>query len=53
MDNYLEDIFKNNIDKNKVKTVFELGSRDLIDALKLQKYIVIVKNIHLNITQVV
>ena len=38
MDNYLEDIFKNNIDKNKVKTVFELGSRDLIDAIKLQKY---------------
>ena len=34
MDNYLEDIFKNNIDKNKVKTVFELGSRDLIDAIK-------------------
>ena len=38
MDNYLEDIFKNNIDKNKVKTVFELGSRDLIDAIKLQQY---------------
>ena len=38
MDNYLEEIFKNNIDKNKVKTVFELGSRDLIDAIKLQQY---------------
>ena len=38
MDNYLEDIFKNNIDKNKVKIVFELGSRDLIDSIKLQKY---------------
>ena len=37
MNNYLEEIFKNNIDKNKVKTVFELGSRDLIDAIKLQK----------------
>ena len=37
MNNYLEDIFKNNIDKNKVKTVFELGSRDLIDANKITK----------------
>ena len=38
MVNYLEDIFKNNIDKNKVKTVFESGSRDLIDTIKLQQY---------------
>ena len=27
--------FTNNIDKTKVKTIFELGSRDLIDAKKL------------------
>ena len=52
MDNYLEEIFKNNIDKNKVKTVFELGSRDLIDAIKLQKYL-IVTFIHLNVIQIV
>jgi hypothetical protein len=38
MDNYLEDIFKYNIDKNEVKIVFESGSRDLIDSIILQKY---------------
>jgi FkbM family methyltransferase len=38
MDNYLEEIFKKNIDKNKIKIILELGSRDLIDAIKLQKY---------------
>ena len=27
--------FNNNIDKTKVKTIFELGSRDLMDAKKL------------------
>ena len=38
MDNYLENIFIKNIDKYKVKIIFELGSRDLIDSIKLQKY---------------
>jgi FkbM family methyltransferase len=38
MDNYLEEIFKKNIDKNKIKIILELGSRDLVDAIKLQKY---------------
>jgi FkbM family methyltransferase len=38
MDNYLEEIFKKNIDKDKIKIILELGSRDLIDAIKLQKY---------------
>ena len=33
---YLE--FNDNINKNKVKTIFELGSRDLIDAKKLIEY---------------
>ena len=51
MNNYLEDIFKNNIDKNKVKTVFELGSRELIDSIKLQN-ILIVTYIHLNVIQI-
>jgi FkbM family methyltransferase len=35
---YLEDIFKNNIVKDDVKVIFELGSRDLIDAYKLYNY---------------
>jgi hypothetical protein len=26
------------IDSNKIKTIFELGSRDLIDAIKLLDY---------------
>jgi len=30
--------FNNNIDKTKVKTIFELGSRDLMDAKKLINY---------------
>jgi FkbM family methyltransferase len=30
--------FNNNIDKTKVKTIFELGSRDLMDAKKLIKH---------------
>lgn len=38
MDNYLEEIFKKNIYKDKIKIILELGSRDLIDAIKLQKY---------------
>jgi FkbM family methyltransferase len=36
MGSYLE--FKNMIDKNDIKIIFELGSRDLEDALKLEKY---------------
>jgi len=35
---YLQNIFTNNIDKNKIKIIFELGSRDLKDAYKLYKY---------------
>jgi FkbM family methyltransferase len=35
---YFADIFLENIDKRNVKTVFELGSRDLLDANLLQKY---------------
>lgn len=35
---YLEPIFLENIDKTTVKTIFELGSRDLLDANKLQDY---------------
>lgn len=38
MENYLENIFKQNIDKNKVNIIFELGSRDLIDSIKLHEY---------------
>jgi len=30
--------FVNNIDKNQIKIIFELGSRDLIDAIKLLNY---------------
>jgi FkbM family methyltransferase len=30
--------FLNKVDKNEVKTIFELGSRDLIDAIKLLEY---------------
>lgn len=36
MGSYLE--FVNEIDKNEIKIIFELGSRDLIDAIKLEKY---------------
>jgi len=35
MGSYLEPIFVNNINKENVKVVFELGSRDLKDAVKL------------------
>jgi len=35
---YLEDIFTGHIEKEDVKVIFELGSRDLIDAFKLQRY---------------
>jgi FkbM family methyltransferase len=35
---YFEKIFLENISKDKIKTIFELGSRDLIDAHALQKY---------------
>jgi FkbM family methyltransferase len=35
---YLLDIFSNHINKNEVKVIFELGSRDLIDAIKLINY---------------
>ena len=30
--------FVNKINKNNVKTIFELGSRDLDDAIKLHNY---------------
>jgi FkbM family methyltransferase len=35
---YLEPIFLENIDKTCVQTIFELGSRDLLDAHKLEGY---------------
>jgi FkbM family methyltransferase len=38
MNNYLEDIFKINIKKNQINTIFELGSRDLIDSIKLHNF---------------
>jgi hypothetical protein len=36
MGSYLDSIFTNNIQKNEIKTIFEIGSRDLIDANRLQ-----------------
>jgi len=38
MSTYLSPIFVNHIDKNKVKTICELGSRDLLDAVELHKF---------------
>jgi FkbM family methyltransferase len=38
MSTYLENIFTDNINKNDIKIIFELGSRDLIDGNELQKY---------------
>jgi FkbM family methyltransferase len=35
---YLDNIFTKNIDKSQIKTIFELGSRDLLDAFKLFDY---------------
>ena len=35
---YLEPIFIDNIDKESIKIIFELGSRDLVDARKLHEY---------------
>lgn len=35
---YFEKIFLENISKHNIKTIVELGSRDLIDACALQKY---------------
>ena len=35
---YLESCFLENIDKSKVKSIFELGSRDLVDASRLFSY---------------
>jgi FkbM family methyltransferase len=35
---YLDNIFISNINKNEIKLIFELGSRDLQDALKLYNY---------------
>ena len=37
MDNYLESVFTNEI-KNNIDIIVELGSRDLLDAIKMQKY---------------
>jgi hypothetical protein len=34
---YFHATFLENIPKDKINTIFELGSRDLIDALALQK----------------
>lgn len=38
MSTYLSPIFINHIDKNEVKTICELGSRDLLDAVELHKF---------------
>ena len=38
MDNYLEEIFIENINKKDINIIFELGSRDLIDTIKLYEY---------------
>lgn len=38
MGSYLYDKFLNNIDKKQIKTIFELGSRDLLDAQKLYEH---------------
>ena len=38
MSTYLEPIFTNNINKSQIKTIFELGSRDLLDAIKLYNF---------------
>ena len=35
---YLNTNFINNIDKNSVKLIFELGSRDLTDSIRLLNY---------------
>ena len=35
---YLDNIFLKNIAKNNINVIFELGSRDLLDARKLQNY---------------
>jgi FkbM family methyltransferase len=35
---YLDPIFLDNIDKESIKIIFELGSRDLVDARKLHEY---------------
>lgn len=35
---YLDTVFTDKINKNEVSTIFELGSRDLVDANKLSKF---------------
>ncbi len=35
---YLDSCFTNNIEKSNVNTIFELGSRDLVDASRLYEY---------------
>lgn len=35
---YLDDLFLENINKDEIKTVFELGSRDLVDSSKIVEY---------------
>lgn len=35
MGSYLQDIFKKSIDRSRVRTIFELGSRDMRDAVEL------------------
>ena len=35
---YLDPIFLDNIDKESIKVIFELGSRDLVDARRLHEY---------------
>ena len=38
MANYLDNHFTSKIDKDKIKIIFELGSRDLLDAISLKEY---------------
>jgi hypothetical protein len=38
MGSYLDNLFTTNIHKDKIHTIVELGSRDLIDAIKLHNH---------------
>ena len=38
MSTYLNKIFTDNIKKEDIKVIFELGSRDLLDSIELSKY---------------
>ena len=42
--------FFNKIDKTQIKIIFELGSRDLVDAIKLVTFFKTVKHMPSNVT---